>query len=599
MEQQELPGTIGVFIWRYLRHEKIYLCGFILVALVWAIEMSLSPYLFKVIIDTVVAEGSQYEQLLKKLLLPITLYAAMSLVLNLNFRLYNYINLKLIPRLNATIHQDVFAYLLKHSYAFFQNQLVGGLTRKIVDLVVNTEMLISIPNEWFISRGLAACVASITLFKVVHPMFGMILLGWGVCFVAVSYYFAKHAEYLSKKSSEAFSELDGVTSDAFSNVLSVKLFDNIKLQVTYVAKKLAALVQCDRAFQWYSLKTHFCLGLGLSLLIVCMLLALLHGLKLGLVGAGDFALVLMLSSAFTGAVYDLGNQMQRFSKVKGTCNQALSLLARPHDIVDATQAQSLSVTQGEIQIHQVSFAYPGHDPIFKNLSVRIAPGSKVGLVGYSGAGKSTLIKLILRLQEIDEGDILIDGQSIKHVTQSSLRQAIATIPQDPELFHQTVLENIRFAKPDATDEDVIEAAKKAKCHAFIMALPEQYQSVVGERGVKLSGGQKQRIAIARAFLKNAPILLLDEATSSLDSLTERDIHLALHAVMAQKTTMVIAHRLATLKDMDRILVFDSGEIQEDGTLSELLSNQQGAFYKLWSMQSGGFLHEMRTGEGGL
>jgi ATP-binding cassette, subfamily B, bacterial len=249
----------------------------------------------------------------------------------------------------------------------------------------------------------------------------------------------------------------------------------------------------------------------------------------------------------------------------------------------------LCVTEGAIVFNQVSFAYQDQNAIFKDLTLRIKPGEKVGLVGYSGAGKSTFIKLILRLLALNSGEICIDGQAVHTVTQASLRQQIATIPQEPELFHQTIFENILFAKPEASKQAVIEAAKHARCHDFIMALPEQYDALVGERGVKLSGGQKQRIAIARAFLKNAPILLLDEATSSLDSVTEREIHLALHDVMQGKTTLVIAHRLATLQDMDRILVFDDGQIKEDGTLSELLVNKTGIFHRLWQMQSDGFI----------
>ncbi len=590
--RNELPHHIGAFVWHYLRHEKRYLAGFLLVAVVWAVEMSLSPYLMKVIIDTVVREAHDTEKLFHVIIVPIALYASMSVLLNINFRLYNYVNLKFIPRLNATIHQDVFSYLMRHSYAFFQDQLVGGLNRKIIDLVVNVEMIISIPNEWFISRTLAALVASVTLFQVVHPIFGIILLVWGILFVAYSYHTSKYAEVLSKKTSEAFSSMDGSTADALANVLSVKLFDNVQQQVAHIAKKLNILVDCDLGFRWYNLKISFFQGLGVTILMTSMLVALLHGLKHSFVTAGDFALVLMLSGAFTGAVYALGEQLQRFSKVKGTCNQALTLLAIPHAIKDAPDAVPLKVTEGALAFEKVRFAYEGQKAIFEDLNVRIKPGEKVGLVGYSGAGKSTFIKLILRLLEIESGDILIDDQAIKGVTISSLRSQIGTIPQEPELFHQSVLDNIRFARPEASDDEVIAAAKQARCHDFIMALPKQYESMVGEKGVKLSGGQKQRVAIARAFLKNAPILLLDEATSSLDSVTERDIHAALHDVMENKTTLVIAHRLATLKDMDRILVFEEGKICEDGSLSTLLSDKSSIFYKLWQMQSEGFISDI-------
>jgi ATP-binding cassette subfamily B protein len=219
------------------------------------------------------------------------------------------------------------------------------------------------------------------------------------------------------------------------------------------------------------------------------------------------------------------------------------------------------------------------------MSVTIHPGEKVGLVGYSGAGKSTFMKLILRLMDIKSGAILIDGQNIATVTKESLRKNIVTIPQETELFHRSIMENIRFAKPEATDEEVKAAADKAHCTEFIEQLPEGYESLVGERGVKLSGGQRQRIAIARAFLKNAPILLLDEATSALDTATERLIQKSLHEVMQHKTTIVIAHRLSTLKDMDRVLFFEKGAIVEQGSLSELLARPDGKFAKLWKMQS--------------
>jgi ATP-binding cassette, subfamily B, bacterial len=588
----QLPNTVGLFVWRYLRHEKKYLMGMLLTALVWSLEMSFSPYLMKVIIDTVVAEVNHPDRLFHAIMMPMLLYASMSLILNISFRFYNYINLRLNPKIKSTIHQDVFAYILKHSYAFYQDHFVGSLTRKIADLVTNVEMLVSIPNEWFIPRALAALIASVTLFHTVHPVFGLILLSWGVLFVGCSYLASKRAGILSKQTSEAFSKLDGVSSDTLANVMSVKLFNNIKYQISHISKKLKNLVNCDRAFQWYNLKLAFFQGLSVTLLIISMLIALLYGLKLGYVSAGDFALVLMLTTSFSWSVYDLGSQIQQFSKIKGTCSQALNLLAIPHEIIDVPHAKALSVTEGAIAFHQVQFAYQNQQPIFKDLSIHINPGEKVGLVGYSGAGKSTFIKLILRLVDIQAGEICIDNQDIKKIKKSTLREQIGTIPQEPELFHQTILENIKFARPDASKTEVIEAAKKAKCHEFIMALPHQYEALVGERGVKLSGGQKQRIAIARAFLKNAPILLLDEATSSLDSVTEREIHTALHEVMENKTTLVIAHRLATLKDMDRILVFVGGSIQEDGTLKQLLNNKSSIFYTLWQMQSDGFINSV-------
>lgn len=269
-------------------------------------------------------------------------------------------------------------------------------------------------------------------------------------------------------------------------------------------------------------------------------------------------------------------------------NAALTLISTSHEIKDAPSAQLMAVTAGRIQFKDVTFSYKKGKPIFENLSVDILPGQRVGLVGFSGSGKSTFVNLIMRSYDIQKGAISIDGQNIAAVTSHSLREKIAMIPQDPSLFHRTLMENIRYGRFDATDEEVIEASKRAHCHGFIEELDEKYHSLVGERGVKLSGGQRQRIAIARAILKNAPILILDEATSSLDSVTEKIIQKSLDDLMKNRTTLVIAHRLSTLSHLDRILVFDQGKIVEDGT-TEALLQKNGYFARLWNMQADGFL----------
>jgi ATP-binding cassette subfamily B protein len=250
------------------------------------------------------------------------------------------------------------------------------------------------------------------------------------------------------------------------------------------------------------------------------------------------------------------------------------------------------VSQGHIEFSKVKFQYHGAYSLFQNKSVTIDAGQKVGLVGYSGSGKSTFVNLILRFYDVVEGQILIDGQDISKVTQESLRRAIAMIPQDPSLFHRSLMDNIRYGRLTASDEEVIAASQKAHADDFINVLPEAYEVLVGERGVKLSGGQRQRIAIARAVLKNAPILILDEATSQLDSVTESRIQDSLWELMQDKTTLVIAHRLSTLLHMDRILVFDKGHIVEDGTHNELL-NIRGLYKTLWDAQVGGFLPDKK------
>ncbi|MCL5260259.1 MAG: ABC transporter ATP-binding protein/permease [Gammaproteobacteria bacterium] len=587
-EDKDLPGKLVPFIWRYLKHRKIFLVGFFFVAMVWATEMSLRPYLLKVIIDAVVKYSRNNTQMIIATLTPAILYVSLSIIVNLALRLHSYLNLRLFPEIKAAANKDMFEYLMHHSHAFFQNNFSGSLSKKIFD-IANIEQLIGIINELFYPRIFAILISSITLFIVVKPIFGIILFLWAIFFVCFSYSAAKKLEKLAGLYSEAFAKAGGTISDSISNIMSTKLFANIPEEVAYVHKDIDYLVECDRAVDWKNLQISLIRGFSLTILIAAMIITLIYGRTQGWVSPGDFALVLMLSISLCSSMGDLGQSMLQFFRIVGTCNQALSFIRIAHEIVDAPDAVPLRVTKGEIKLQNVAFHYENSKPLFENLNITIHPGEKIGLVGYSGGGKSTFIKLILRLIDAQSGSILIDGQDIKKVTQDSIRKQIGTIPQEPDLFHRTIMENIRFAKPDASDADVIEAAKKAKCHEFISEMPDKYQSLVGERGIKLSGGQKQRIAVARAFLKNAPILLLDEATSSLDSITESSIQESLYEVMANKTTIVIAHRLSTLKNMDRILVFVNGKIAEDGSLDSLLKNNKSHFHKLWQMQAEGFI----------
>ncbi len=583
-----LPGQLVPFIWRYLKNRKLYLSVFLLCGLLGAVEMTLSPYLLKVIIDAV-AHFPENTTLLNAILIPAIVYASLPMILNICYRFNTYLCLRLYPEIKSAICKDMFAYLMRHSHDFFQNHFAGSLSKKISDMAENIEEVIKTPFELFFPRIFSILIASITLFTVVDPIFGTILFVWSLTFMGLSYVAARSSEKISRNLSEAGAKVDGTMIDAISNVMAVKLYANLPQEISNIDKDINQVVQTDRQLQWRNLKVNFAQGTGVTLLMGTMLFSLIYGRLHGTVSPGDFALVMIISLTFLDGVFRVGHEMQRFSKVIGACNQALSFVRLPHAIKDIPGASPIEVTDGEIKFEDVSFQYTNNKSLFSNLNVVIHPGQSVGLVGYSGGGKSTFIKLILRLIEPQAGNILIDSQDILKGTIRSLRKQVATIPQDPELFHRTIMDNIRFGRTEATDEEVIAAAKSAKCHEFISELPEQYQCLVGERGVKLSGGQKQRIAIARAFLKQAPILLLDEATSALDSITEDYIKESLHELMINKTTLVIAHRLSTLKDMDRILVFVDGEIVQDGSLEVLLQDKSGHFYKLWTSQAEGFI----------
>ena len=340
----------------------------------------------------------------------------------------------------------------------------------------------------------------------------------------------------------------------------------------------------------FLVKVYTTQGCMVALMLSFMTYFLINLYGKGAISIGDFALILSLSTEVAHVTWYTATQVDELNKAVGKCRQSLTSLIVPREITDELGARNLIVTKGQIVFDAVSFKYQGTSEIFQGTSVTIQGGQKVGLVGYSGGGKTTFVNLILRMHDVTGGQILIDGQNIRTVTQESLRSNIAMIPQDPSLFHRTLLENIRYGRIEATNEQVIEAAQKAHAHEFIMRLPQGYKSPVGERGVKLSGGQRQRVAIARATLKNAPILMLDEATSQLDSITEREVQESLWELMEHKTVLVIAHRLSTLMHMDRILVFDKGNIVRDGSHAELLE-QDGLYKTLWSAQVCGFLPE--------
>lgn len=284
-----------------------------------------------------------------------------------------------------------------------------------------------------------------------------------------------------------------------------------------------------------------------------------------------------------------GQALNRFIREYGNIEEGLKEILVDHEIVDAKDAAELVADKGEIIWDNVTFEY-GANKVFDDFNLNIKPGERIGLVGPSGAGKTTFVSLLLRQHEISNGAIKIDGQDISKATQDSLRSAISVVPQEPLLFHRSIRENIAYGNPYATDEEIIEVAKKAQAHEFISSLPEGYNTLVGERGIKLSGGQKQRVAIARAMLKDSPILVLDEATSALDSESEVAIQEALHVLMEGKTVIAIAHRLSTLREMDRILVLESGKIVEDGK-HDVLAKAGGTYQRLWEHQAGGFVGE--------
>ena len=394
---------------------------------------------------------------------------------------------------------------------------------------------------------------------------------------------------LSRINAERATELRGFIVDLFTNIAAVRQYSRSGMEAEALRERTVTYQKASMANWGYTEWMLLYNVLVLFLFILTLFYALIIRWDMGAISLGDFVLVLSLIADLSGTLTFIGRAMNSTARSMGEAEEGLDDLLIPHEIIDTAGAKKLSAHAGEIIFDNASFTY-GAASVFTDLSLTITPGQRMGLVGPSGAGKSTFVSLLLRQHELGSGAITIDGQDIAKVTQDSLREAIAVVPQESLLFHRSIRENIAYGNPHATDAEIERAAEMAQAHDFIVTLPEGYHTLVGERGVKLSGGQRQRIAIARAMLKDAPILILDEATSSLDSESEAAIQKALHILMEGKTVIAIAHRLSTLREMDRIIVLSDGAIVEDGSHSELVE-QKGVYASLWEHQAGGFLQE--------
>jgi ATP-binding cassette subfamily B protein len=411
---------------------------------------------------------------------------------------------------------------------------------------------------------------------------------WAVCFIAISFWLATRARPYAVKAAATRSETTGKVVDAVANLTSTRLFARLGFERRYLDEQLARELKAIRRSSWYSERVRWFQYSAAALLKIGVLYLALRLWQEGRITVAEFVVAATTALLIINEARNLSRRFLEFFEYVGNVTNGVHTIVRPHEIVDIAGAVKTDITHGRIEFREVSFGYSPEHPVFTRLSVTIPAGQRVGLVGYSGSGKSTFVSLILRLYDPQSGQILVDGRDIRTLEQESLHAQLSLIPQDPNLFHRSLLENIRYGKIDASQAEVIEAARKAHAHDFIAQSRDQYDSLVGERGVKLSGGQRQRIAIARVVLKNAPILILDEATSSLDSVTEQAIQETLEDVMKGKTVIVVAHRLSTIAHLDRILVFDDGRIVEDGSHAQLLA-QGGAYQRLWSRQAGGFL----------
>jgi len=486
----------------------------------------------------------------------------------------------------AGLYLSSFDYLLRHSYQFFASRFGGTLTRKVSKFSAAFESMMDGVMLQFFPTAIFTIGAVVILFLRNHTL-GIALAVWVVAFVTFQLFVARWRQPLRLARSEADSKMVGSLADAISNQNTVTLFSGSAFENNLFKNAVTAWQKATMR-SWNSDELVWSI---LGILMLGINVGLLYGAVIywqrGLLTVGDFVLIQTYLLGLFSQLVGINREVRRFYDSTADALEMIGILNMPHDVRDVPYAPPLATSESKIDFKNVDFYFQNERLVLKDFNLTVKGGEKLALVGPSGAGKTTVMKLLLRLYDVSKGAIEIDGQNIAQVTQESLRNAISFVPQEPILFHRSLLENIRYGKRDATDEEVIAAAKRAHCHEFIATLPEGYNALVGERGVKLSGGERQRVAIARAILKNAPILVLDEATSSLDSESEALIQDAFQTLMKGKTVIVIAHRLSTIMKMDRIVVIENGAVIAEGSHQELLK-QGGLYQKLWSIQAGGF-----------
>lgn len=571
------------FFWQHIKPYKWFYFVMLLAPLIGSFFPLVYNYTIKLFLDTMASPTPLTYQ---AILFPIVLFVGNQLILETVWRISNMAEWRSEPYVRRSILLKSYDYVQHHSYLFFQDNFTGTLSSKLKGLLDGYDKFWAEMHHGLLSRVLKSTVGLCALF-IVSFYLGLFVLIWAAIYIPLMYKLSTRLNELSFQETESRHALIGQVSDKITNIISLFAFATRKREL----KTLDDQISNDfipKQIKTYKFNFKFqIIGAILYLIMFGFILFYMIHLRMGgFITIGDFAFVFGISLVVAEDIWHATISLQDFSRAMGDLKSALSILNVPQQNLDRKNARDLVIKSPTIEFKNVSFAYDGKNPVFKNLNILVRSGEKVGLVGHSGAGKSSLVNLLLRYFTNETGEILISDQNIDDVTQDSLRENIAIIPQDTLLFHRTLMENIRYGKQAATDKEVIEASKRAHLHDFIMQLPDQYQSYVGERGIKLSGGQRQRIAIARAILKDAPILVLDEATSSLDSQTEKLIQDSLNFLIEdkRKTVIAIAHRLSTLKHMNRIIVLDKGTIVEEGTHNELIHDEQSLYKKLWELQ---------------
>jgi ATP-binding cassette subfamily B multidrug efflux pump len=598
----DLPRSFFAFIWSCARGARRYIAGLTVFTAVIGVFEALLFSMLGHVVDWLaqVAPSRLWTEQRSHLLLLGCILAGSSLLVTMQSLIKQQaLAGNFAMRLRWMFHRN----MLAQSMSFYQDEFAGRVAAKVM------QTALAVRDTWMILTDIMVFVVIyfVTIVLVVGGFDALLLVPfmiWLGAYALAIYYFVPRLSAVSKAQADARSLMTGRITDAYTNIATVKLFSHTQREAGYVQSAMAEFLHT--VYRQMRMVTSFEI---INHLLSMALIVGTAGVTLwlwtrGRVGIGAVAAATAMALRLNGISHWVMWEMASLFEQIGTVQDGINTLSRRRTVLDRPEAKPLRVTRGDIRFEDVSFAYgerkPGVAPIIDDLNLHVRPGEKIGLVGRSGAGKSTIVNLLLRFYDIPQGRVLIDGQDISQVTQDSLRSQIGMVTQDTSLLHRSVRDNILYGRPDASEADLVAAARRAEAHEFIMALTDPkgrtgYDSIVGERGVKLSGGQRQRIAIARVLLKNAPLLLLDEATSALDSEVEAAIQESLYRLMEGKTVLAIAHRLSTIAAMDRLIVLDAGRIVEEGDHRRLLA-QGGLYARLWEHQSGGFLGEADDAE---
>ncbi|MFN9600645.1 MAG: ABC transporter ATP-binding protein, partial [Dolichospermum sp.] len=542
----ELPDTPFLFICYFVNQFRWWYVLMVLLEIAHATCGIMLPYAIGEMIRSVTRHSTGDSKLIFDILRqPLILFTSLSIGEVVFGRSAGLLQTILHPIHRQHIVRSLYAYLQQHSHRYLSSSFAGALAHRIAETSLGVTQTMQMMITEFMPVIIVYIVSTILLYRAYPPLAAVVGI-WAVLFISISFWLATRCRIYSRKAAAARSETTGIIVDSVTNLTSSRLFARLGFERRYLNDQLKRELREVRKSNWYSERIRWFQFISAAILKIGTLYYSLSLWSQGKIAAADFVVATSLSLLIISEARNLSKRFLEFFEHIGNVANGVHTIIQPHEIIDRDNAINHAITKGSIEFRQVYFSYSSEKTVFTNLSVTIQPGERVGLVGFSGSGKSTFVNLILRLFDPQSGQILIDGVDIKDMTQEALHSQISLIPQDPSLFHRTLLENILYGRLEASEAELIEAARKAYADDFIAQMKEGYDSLVGERGVKLSGGQRQRIAIARVILKDAPILILDEATSSLDSITEKAIQDTLDSAMNGKTVIVVAHRLSTI-----------------------------------------------------